>query len=241
MQKLNHNSVVISTLKNSFIFKNMSENVLIDISHNFTQCFYKKNEIIGISEIDKYVFIIIKGRVKMMQTDIKDGRIVTLFLYTKGDIFDILPLLDGKEHNVQFKAIDNISLLKVPIIIVRQWIKQYPNFNVAFLPYLGQKMRELENLSETLVFYDTKTRLAELILKHTMPKQQDNNDNNDSGYVLKLISDLSHETIAEMIGSVRSVVTTQLNELKKNGVLSYKKRNLIVENLEKLKKRCNIF
>ncbi len=41
-----------------------------------------------------------------------------------------------------------------------------------------------------------------------------------------------------MIGSVRSVVTTQLQELKRDGVILDKHAEIMIKDLEQLKDRC---
>ncbi len=127
-------------------------------------------------------------------------------------------------------------LLSIPLPHAREWIEEHPEFNRAFLPYLGEQMRHLESFGQSLVFHDTTTRLANLILKHT-----DTCDTAQEHYPVKLINTLSHESLAEMIGSVRSVVSTQMQKLKEDGIVISKRRHMAVENLEKLMKKCDLF
>lgn len=103
------------------------------------------------------------------------------------------------------------------------------------LPYLGGMMRQLESFSESLVFDDTATRLAKLILKHTDAGSEENKHS-----PVHLINRISHETMAEMIGSVRSVVTTQLNRMREEGLILSKRGKLLVKELEHLKERYNL-
>ena len=98
-------------------------------------------------------------------------------------------------------------------------------------------MRALEAFSESLVFHDTTTRLAKLILKHVHKCKE----NSDEHYPVKLINNLSHEALAEMIGSVRSVVSTQMHKLKDEGAIVSKRGHLAVKNLDKLMKKCDLF
>jgi len=128
---------------------------------------------------------------------------------------------------------DKMTVLSIPLDRARTWICEHSEFNKSFLPYLGNKMRELEDFGTSIVFHDTTTRLASLILKHTHP------DENDDHYSVKLIDNLSHESLAELIGSVRSVVSTQMHKLKEEGVIMSKRGQLAVSNLEKLMKKCN--
>jgi len=186
--------------------------------------------------VHKYLFIIISGRLKLSQIDIKSGRSVTLFLLSKGDIYDVLSLLDGKEHLVNSIPLDDMELLKLPLQNAREFIKKYPEFNESFFPYLGKRMRELESFGESLTFNDTLTRLANLILRHTdRCKDEDEKHHN-----IKLINNLSHEAIAELIGSVRTVVSLQLKKLKEENIVLRDKGELVVKDLEKLIKKCKV-
>jgi CRP-like cAMP-binding protein len=182
------------------------------------------------------VYVIIEGRVKITQVDPESGRSVALFLLKEGDIFDVFSLLDGKEHIVFPIPLDHVFLLSISLERAREWIEEHPEFNQAFLPYLGEQMRHLEAFGQSLVFHDTTTRLANLILKHT-----DTCDIEKDHYPVTLINNLSHESLAELIGSVRSVVSTQMQKLKEEGVIISKRGHMAVENLEKLIKKCELF
>jgi len=79
------------------------------------------------------------------------------------------------------------------------------------------------------------TRLAKLILKHTSGQKSENNH-----FPVELINRLSHETIAEMIGSVRSVVTSQLGKMREEGLILSRRGKLLVKELELLKERYGL-
>jgi len=224
------------SLKNSFLFGNLSENTLKEIIDECEEVFWRKGESIEHNAGMKHMYVIIKGRVKITQIDPESGRSLALFLLSEGDIFDVFSLLDGEEHIVFPMPLDNVSLLSIPLPRAREWIETHPEFNKSFLPYLGKQMRALEEFSQSIVFCDTTTRLAKLILKHT-----DSSDNSNSHYPVKLINNLSHESLAEMIGSVRSVVSTQIQKLKDEGIIISKRGHMAVENLEKLMKKCHVW
>ena len=224
----------LETLSKSELFKNLDQTTLEKIIDQSKECKWQKDEIIDPLEATKYLFIIISGRLKLTQIDIKSGRSLTLFLLSSGDIYDVFSLLDGKEHLVDPIPLDDMELLKIPLEQAREFIKEYPKFNEAFLPYLGKKMRELESFGESLVFNDTLTRLSKLILKHTNRCKDEENQH----YPVELINNLSHESIAELIGSVRTVVSLQMKKLKKEEVIISNKGQLIVKDLEKLLEKC---
>ncbi len=224
-------------LKDASLFQSLAENTLKGILAECKPVTWKKADTIGSDISGKYLHVIIQGRLKVTQIDPQTGRSIALFILSKGDIFDLFSLLDGKEHIVFPIALDDVKTLQIPLKRAREWICEHPEFNKAFLPYLGEKMRELEAFGESLVFHDTATRLAKLILKHTMPKEL----SSQAHHSLKLISSFSHESLAEMIGSVRSVVSSQMHKLKEEEIILNTRGHIAVKNLEELLKKCDLF
>jgi CRP-like cAMP-binding protein len=225
-------------LKNSPLFGALNEETRWGFVKECNKVYWKRTDSIDPEIGMEELYIIISGRLKVTQVDPESGRSLALFLLKEGDIFDIFSLLDGKEHIVFPIAMDNMELLSIPLQRAREWIEEHSEFNKAFLPYLGDQMRELEAFSESLVFHDTTTRLANLILKHTEICDEDLSGEH---YPVKLINNLSHESLAELIGSVRSVVSTQMQKLKEEKVIISKRGHLAVKNLETLVQKCDLF
>jgi CRP-like cAMP-binding protein len=222
-----------NALKNSKLFGSLDEELIKNLLLKLDIVEWKKNETIDNTLGSKNCYFLVEGRLKITQIDPNTGRSFAPFLLSSGDIFDVFTLLDEKEHTVFPIALDNIIALFMPLKEARECINKYPEFNKQFLPYLGDMMRELENLSSSLVFHDTATRLANLILKHTFSHK-------DNEYKVKLINNLSHESIAELIGSVRSVITMQLQKLKEEEIILQKRGEIAIKNLEKLIKKIDL-
>ncbi|GBE03960.1 MAG TPA: cyclic nucleotide-binding domain-containing protein [Nitrospirae bacterium] len=70
----------------------------------------------------KQFFVIISGRVKVERVNSDTGREFTLFMMGPGDGFDVLPLLDGRKHNVSFMAVDDLEALSAPFDRIHDWI-----------------------------------------------------------------------------------------------------------------------
>jgi len=226
----------IKVLQSSALFSGLEEHIIEDILDNFTPITLPKKSIINYSVTRESMFIILEGRVKLSKINPENGREFIVSLLTEGDIFDLISFLDEKEHEINIESIDEIQLLKTSTTTARNWLNNNPEFNKNFLPYLGSRMRSLEDSGSDLALYDTITRLAKLIL---------NNINNttinkeDGKFPVKLINDLSHEALAQMIGSVRKVVNLNIQTLKKEGVITAVRGKLSVKNLQKLLDRCS--
>jgi len=218
--------------KTSHLFQYVKETILTDMLKSFHLESWDRRRAIPAQDVGDTFHIIMCGRLQMMQINEETGRAVTLFLLGPGDCFDILQLLNGQPFDGVLEARDELQLLSLPIDEAREWISDHPDFNRAFLAYLGKQMHILANLAGDLALHDTETRLAKLLLRHLDPHDPGHNK-------ITLINDLSHEAIAEMIGSVRAVVNRQLQHWRKKGLISLNHGHIHIEKLEGLLARTH--
>ncbi|WP_197530672.1 Crp/Fnr family transcriptional regulator [Bythopirellula polymerisocia] len=176
-------------------------------------------------------FIVVEGRVKLVSRAEANEREITLFLLGPGEAFDVVSLLDKQAHNLTAEALDDVTLLSASADQVRNWISHHPEFNRTFLPYLGRKMSLLSELASDLTLHDTGIRLARLILRHVDPSS--------SKHEVNLINNLSHEELANMIGTVRVVANRQIQNLKRRGIIDARRGHLVVNDLDALVKQCD--
>ena len=94
------------------------------------------------------------------------------------------------------------------------------------MPYLGKQLHELASQASDLSLHDTEARLSRLVLRNLVGDQSVNE--------VQLINDLSQETLASMIGSVRVVITRHLQKWKQQKVISGKRGNWSILNLQAL-------
>ena len=98
-------------------------------------------------------------------------------------------------------------------------------FNKLLFPYIAKQFRQMEELALDLSFYDTFHRLLKLLSKNI-------DDNNPSK--LHLIHDLSHEELASLIGTVRKVLNRHIQQLKNDGIIDVKHKNIELKDTQKL-------
>ncbi|WP_294952354.1 Crp/Fnr family transcriptional regulator [Sulfurovum sp.] len=229
-----HQNDMIQKLKNAVFFEGMGDDFFEMAASHFQEVRMKKSDDIDSAETLKYFYIIDEGSVKIIHVDPESGRSIAPFLLSSHEAFDILPIIDGKENMADYIAVEKSVLLKTEAHFIREWVNEYPQITINLLQCLSKKLRELENFSESIVFYDTKTRLSNLILKYAFKEKKRLKESK----IIQVAQKFSHETLAEMIGSVRSVVTTQLQELKRDGVILDKHAEIMIKDLEQLKDRC---
>jgi len=216
-------------LKQNIHFKNLKETSIHEILHQFHEVTWAKGKIIPDSEKTTYNFyFIICGRIKTYKTDIKTGNMFVLYLYSDGDIFDVIPLLDGKPHIMEIETLDQVVLLEIPFPFVKKWIKIHPEFNQTLLPYIAKNIRQMEEKASDLALFDTWTRTIKLFIQHT----QQNLHTTE----LKLINNLSHTEIAHIIGTSKNVINRHIQILKKSKIIDVNRKNIIIKNHKELLK-----
>jgi len=223
-ETLNYN-YYFNNLKQSPHFSELEDNIIHEILEMFHSKTFLKDDYPFTSESTLYkIYIVISGRIEISKMNFDTDREYIINILGPGDIYDVICLLDKKEHDVIANALDDVEVIVAPIDAARRWLYKYPDFNKTFFPYLGKQLRYFEESATDLVLYDTWTRLVKLILRNTDSKTGK----------LTLINNLSHEQIAKMIGSVRNVVNRHIQDLKNSQLLSVKRKDLEINNIQKL-------
>ena len=218
------------------LFSDLSEALIDDMLSLFRRDTWRRGAHLDPVIFQERFYIMVDGRLEVMRINPDTGRSITLFLLGPGDGIDIVTLLNSLPHEIAPVAIDDVSLISVPIQDARNWIDTHPAFNRKFLPYLGEQIRQMEDLATDLVLHDTMTRLARLILRHVKP---DHPQSSDGKHHIRLINDLHDEALARMVGSVRQVVNRHLQHWRKQGVLHKDKFHTEVGELEILQTYAN--
>ena len=207
---------------------------LDSLEHSFKEEFYKYAKSLefkkGTSpffadDLLKYFYIVIQGRIKTYQYNIQTDKEQTIFIYKYGDMFDVISLLDNKEHEVSYEVLQDCKVLQIPIQRVRYWLDNDIAFNKIFFPYLASVMRHTEELATDLTLYDTKDRLVNLLV---------DNLNEEKNFKYNLIQNLSNSEIAKILGTVRHVVERTLKQLKDDNIIEKSRQTIIIKNFQKL-------
>jgi CRP-like cAMP-binding protein len=211
------------------IFNSLSDTLKNEINRHAKLVHFKKGEYFFNAEDSmKHFYIFLSGKVKVYQINLENAKEQTIFLLGLGDMYDTITLLDGKVHEVISEVLEDGEALCLPIEKVREWIDTNPAFNKIFFPYIASQMRKVEELATDLSLYSTSERLIKLILGNITPRG-----------VKSLLHNLSRTEIANLIGTVRHVVDRHINELKDDGAIEVKRKQIIIKDIQKLIKKLN--
>ena len=193
--------------------------------HGKTKLFLKGEMLFSPDELQEKFFFLLEGRVKVSQINLSDGKEQILKILSSGDMYDVVTLLDGEIHESILQALDDVKVITFPIDIVKRWMQEDPNFNKILFPYISQQLRDMEELALDLSFFDIPSRLLKLITKNLYPKNPIQRN---------LIHNLTHEELAALVGTVRKVLNRHIQQLKKDGIIEVKRKNIEIKDTQKL-------
>jgi len=225
------NKIVEEAYTQQLILKEVEKSPFV--SKTQKKIYLKKGED-PLNNIDtkNYFYFVISGKLKIYQIDFKTSRELTLYMLSRGDMFDVVSLLDANPNQYISEVLEDTELIRLPLEEVQEMILQDNAFRQLFYSYLAGKLKSMENLAVSLSFYDVYQRVLQLFTNFTYMK--------DNKPTLKIIDNLNHEEIASMVGTVRKVVNRSLQRLKKDGVIELSRKNIQIKNFQKLLEKLNV-
>ena len=219
------------TNKHSLVLTEISN--LPSLVKNQKKVFFKKGEDpLNSLNTSKYFYFILSGKIKIFQIDFSSSKEQTLYMLARGDMFDVVSLLDGTQREQLSEVLEEGELIQMPIEDVKEMILIDSNFRQLFYSYLASQLNTMEDLAISLSFYDVYQRVLQLFNKFTYMK--------DGKAVLSVIDNLTNEEIASMVGTVRKVVNRSLQKLKKDGIIDLSRKKIQITNFQKLLDRLDI-
>jgi len=174
------------------------------------------------------VYFLASGRVKISKVT-RDGKELTLAYRTTGDFFGESALLEGGPREEMVETMDVTATIEVERGVLDKLLATNAAVTYQFLRAMINRRRELESKVEQLVFKDVASKLAELLLRlgseHGLEQKR--------GLVLGL--KITHQEMANLIGSTRETVSLTLSMFKRKGLLQTEGRRLILIDREALR------
>jgi len=192
-----------------------------------TQKYPRGNLVFTAGSADANVYFLRDGKIKIKQLS-PEGREVILWFCLPGEIFGLAEVTRGGGRIVTAQACEASTVMAVPQVKFRAYLEQHPTVALLSLQVLSSRLRVLGEMVVNLVSDDVNTRIAKLILRLSARYGTRAN-----GEVL-LNLPLTHQEIADMVGTTRQTVTTTLGALKRRGVLSIDAHRIRIEREELL-------
>ncbi len=174
------------------------------------------------------VHFIASGRVKVSKVT-RDGKELTLAYRTGGDFFGETCLLDGGPREEMVEAMETTTSVELERTDLDHLLAGSAAVAYPFARSLIARWRGLETKVEQLVFKDVGSKLAELLLR----LGSEHGIEHRRGLVLGL--KITHQEMANLIGSTRETVSLTLSQFKRKGYIHTEGRKVILADREGLR------
>ena len=149
------------------------------------------------------LYIIKGGRVKIAKVAI-DGREKTLTILQPGDFFGEMAIFDNMPRSATAEAIDSD---------VRLFGLNKKDFERRIMKDLTRRIRQINQQVEDLAFKDVHGRVSSTLFQLLETEEE------ISGQTLTRLR-MTHQDLANMVGSSRETVTRALNRLQNEGIIA---------------------
>ena len=174
------------------------------------------------------LFFVNGGRVKISKVT-RDGKALTLNYCGPSEVFGENCLVDGGPREEMAEAMENAMVTEVERPDFEKLLQVHPSLGFQMTRLLAQRRRDIENKLETLVFRDVTSKLAELLLR--LANEYGVDDSRGTMVALKI----THQELANLIGSTRETVSLTLSQFKKKKLICTEGRKVIISDAESLR------
>lgn len=181
--------------------------------------FLKHKTIVEEGAPGDYMYIICDGRVKVTKLS-GDGREKILELLDGGDFFGEMSLLDDAPRSASVAALSDVRVLALARNDFLELMNRSTQLAFAVVQELTRRLRQIDEQASSLSFQRVKDRTKGLLVR--MAKSEAGDPKR------RLTQALTHQQIADMIGTSRETVTRAIKGLKQRGWLEQKGKQYIV-------------
>jgi len=204
------------------LFSTLSDAEFEGLEHIFVLRSYRKNQVIFLEEdTGSYMYIVIAGKVKVTKSTV-GGKETLLAIHRPGDFFGEMALLDGKTSPATVSAIEDCKIVSVSKSDFNNLLLRNEKIVRQIIQVLCARLRQVWGQIQSLNYSSADSRIRSGILqlakRHGVPDAR--------GIIVDL--KITHQELAEMVGTSRETVTRTLARLHQQNILTIDARRIIV-------------
>lgn len=173
--------------------------------------------IVGENSQIKSIPIVTKGAMKVVRTE-EDGREILLYYITAGEscIMSFLGGLHNETSKVKAEIEEDAEILFLPVTKVSEFIKEHPEWLDYIFKLYHKRFEELLGIINEIAFKKVDERLLNLLEKKAELTQSNT-------------LHVTHEQLANELGTARVVVSRLLKQLEENGEVQLGRNKIILQ------------
>lgn len=178
------------------------------------------------------IFILCKGRVKLSICS-SDGKTLILKIAEPGEVLGLSATVSGKPYELTAETLDPCQVNFVKREDFLRYLREHSEVTLRVAEQLSDKYNtachEIRSLG---LSHSAAEKLAKLLLEWSLK-------NGDSKQPGRMKLSLTHEEIAQMIGTSRETVTRLFADFKKRQIIQLKGSTLVIRNRGALETMVN--
>jgi CRP-like cAMP-binding protein len=186
-----------------------------------TQRYERGATVASVEALAQRMYVLMTGKVNLICTN-NEGRRLVIATLEPGAIFGEGALDSSGDANVFAEAVDDVAVWVIPSGEARTMTMQYPILGWGLLQTYGLRLLQVENSLEDVAYKKLPERLASLLLEL---------DDDATG----IIKGVSHQALADRLGTYRETVSAILRDFKRQGVVELGYRRIRITDAEELK------
>ena len=178
---------------------------------------------------DDQLYFLLSGTVRLYKI-YGDYKEATTALLKDGGVFGKLSLVEGRWQDVFAEAVTESRVAGIQKTSLERVIKRDPEFALRLFSSLSERLRQSDEVIESLLHREVSTRLATLLMNLS--------DRFGEGDGTLIGVRLTHQDLANMIASTREAVSKVMSEFQREGVIEARSRRIAVLDRGALAKRA---
>ena len=210
----------LDTLRSIPLFSSVHDEDLEQLaSHLIERRFPRNTTIVEEGLAGDYMYVIREGRVKVTKLS-EDGREKILEFLDAGSFFGEMSLLDRAPRSASVKTLKPVRLLALSRTDFLNLLRKSPDLALAVIQELSRRLRTVDDQASALSFQRVKDRTKGLLERLARDLHQSGDQ--------RITPALTHQQMADMIGTSRETVTRVIKELKQEEWLAQEGKRYLV-------------
>jgi len=215
-------------LKRCDLFERLSPEELRSLeSRCRTRSFPRNNPIYLPADEANGVLLLASGLARICSFT-TEGKQAILAFVEPGELFGELALLDDGPRDEYAETVDPSTVILIPADAMQELMERHSEVALGVTKLFGLRRRRVERRLRSLLFRSNRERLVHLLLELA----EDYGRKTSDGLLIEL--KLSHQDLANVIGSTRETVTVILGELQAERYLTVGRRKLVLTDMARL-------
>jgi CRP/FNR family transcriptional regulator len=209
------------------LFSTLTDEEFNQLRHIFTVKAYHKNQIIFLEEeTGSYMYLVLSGKVKVANSGAA-GKETILAIHRTGDFFGEMSLLDGKTAPATVSAMEDAKIISVSGADFHKYLMHNEKVILQIINVLCSRLRQVwqtQSLSSSTADARIRMGIHQLAMRHGIRDAH--------GIIIDL--KITHQELAEMVGTSRETVTRVLARLREQGIIEIDQRRMTLMDDEAL-------